>query len=121
MNKFNKKKEFTVIGKDIPLKDSFEKVTGSLKFGLDMRLPDMAYGKILRSPHPHARIKRIDTQSAESLPGVIGVVTHKDAPGWQWENCWYNYRGRILDDTVRYVGDEVAAVAAINEDIPGRL
>jgi xanthine dehydrogenase molybdenum-binding subunit len=110
-----KKKELNIVGKDIPLKDSIEKVTGSLQFGVDVRVPDMIYGKILRSPHAHAKIKHIDTQKAEALSGVIGVVTHKDAPEWQWENCWYNYRGRILDDTVRYVGDEIAAVAAIDE------
>jgi xanthine dehydrogenase molybdenum-binding subunit len=116
MDKPNKKREFTIIGKDIPLKDSIEKVTGSLKFGSDVRIPDMVYGKILRSPHAHARIKHLDTLEAESLPGVIGVVTHKDSPEWQWENCWYNYRGRILDETVRHVGDEIAGIAAIDEE-----
>jgi xanthine dehydrogenase molybdenum-binding subunit len=117
MAEINKKKELNIVGKDIPLMDSIEKVTGSLQFGVDVRIPDMVHGKILRSPHAHARIKNIDTERAESLPGVIGVVTHKDAPEWQWENCWYNYRGRILDDTVRYVGDEIAAIAAIDEVI----
>ena len=115
MTDIHMKKEFKIVGKDIPLKDSIEKVTGSLQFGVDVRIADMVYGKVLRSPHAHARIKNINTKGAESLPGVIGVVTHKDAPKWQWENCWYNYRGRILDDTVRYVGDEIAAVAAIDE------
>lgn len=110
-------KAFAVIGKNVPLKDANEKVTGSLQFGVDLVQPGMAYGKILRSPHAHARIKHIDTQNARSMPGVLGVITHEDAPSWPWENCWHNYRGRILDNTVRFVGDEVAAVAAESEEI----
>lgn len=113
----DKKTEFTVIGKDIPLKDAVDKVTGGLKYGMDMRVIDMLYGKILRSPHAHAKIKRINTQRAKSLPGVVSIITHADAPEWQWNNCWFNHRGRILDSTVRFVGDEIAAVAATSEDI----
>lgn len=113
----DKKKEFTIIGKDIPLKDAVDKVTGSLKYGIDMRVPDMLYGGILRSTHAHAKIKSINTQRAESLPGVVSIITHEDAPEWQWNNCWFNHRGRILDSTVRFVGDEIAAVAATSEDI----
>lgn len=109
--------ELKVIGKPIPLKDGVEKVTGSLRFGVDVVQPGMAFGKILRSPHPHARITQIYAQRACALPGVLGIVTHEDAPNWPWENCWHNYRGRILDDTVRFVGDEVAAVAAESERI----
>ena len=112
----DERRDFRVVGKSVPLKDAREKVTGSLKYGINVTVPYMVHGKILRSPHAHAKIKRIDTQRAESLPGVLGVVTHEDAPRRQWENCWYNYRGRILDDTVRFVGDEVAAVAAVSED-----
>ncbi len=112
--------EFSAIGKDIPLKDAVEKVTGSLQFGVDVVQPGMAYGRILRSPHAHARINRIDFREARSLPGVLGIVTHEDAPPWPWENCWHNYRGRILDDTVRFVGDEVAAVAAESASIADR-
>jgi len=108
---------YSVVGKAIPLKDATEKVTGRLKFGGDIRVPDMVHGRILHSPHPHARIKSIDTRRAESLPGVLGIVTHADAPEWQWENCWHNYGGRILDDRVRFVGDEVAAVAAKSIEI----
>jgi xanthine dehydrogenase molybdenum-binding subunit len=113
----NNRRDFQVVGKDIPLKDAKEKVTGSLKYGIDIKLPDMVYGKILRSPYAYARIKHIDSRQANSLPGVLGIVTHEDAPSWEWENCWYNYRGRILDDTVRFVGDEVAAVAALSQDV----
>jgi xanthine dehydrogenase molybdenum-binding subunit len=104
--------DYSVVGKPIPLLDAVEKVTGRLEYGGDIRVLDMVHGKILRSPHPHARIKSIDTRRAESLKGVLGIVTHMDAPAWQWENCWHNYGGRILDDTVRFVGDEIAAIAA---------
>jgi xanthine dehydrogenase molybdenum-binding subunit len=113
----DERRDFSVVGKDVPLKDAKEKVTGSLKYGIDTTVPNMVFGKILRSPHAHARIKHIDLSKAEALPGVLGVVTHHDAPEWEWNSCWHNYRGRILDDTVRFVGDEVAAVAAISEDV----
>ncbi len=113
----DERREFRVVGKDVPIKDAVEKVTGSLKYGIDLTVPNMVYGKILRSPHAHARIKNIDLSKAEAMPGVLGIVTYQDAPEWEWNSCWYNYRGRILDDTVRFVGDEVAAVAAISEDV----
>lgn len=107
-------RDFAVVGKDLPVKDAVEKVTGALKYAVDFGVPGMAYGKILRSPHPHARILRIDTAKAKALPGVLAVVTHHDAPGLVWENAWFNYRGQVLDGTARFVGDDVAAVAATN-------
>ncbi len=107
----------SVVGKAVPIKDGREKVTGSLKYAVDCQVPGMVYGKILRSPHAHARIMKIDSSRAEALPGVLGVVTFKDAPDLDWEAHWHNYRGHILDDRVRFVGDEVAAVAAIDENI----
>jgi len=113
----NKSKGLSIIGKSIPIKDAKEKVTGGLKYAVDFTLPDMVYGKILRSPHPHARIKNIDYSQAETMPGVLGVITYQDAPDLDWESCWFNYRGHILDDHVRFVGDEVAAVTAITENI----
>lgn len=101
-----------IVGRDVPAKDAVEKVTGALKYAVNFGLPGMLYGKIVRSPHPHARVLRIDTTKAEALPGVVAVVTHHDAPGLIWENAWFNYRGHILDGTARFVGDDVAAVAA---------
>jgi xanthine dehydrogenase molybdenum-binding subunit len=108
---------FELIGKDVPLKDAEEKVTGSLRYATDFALSGMVHGKILRSPHAHARIRRIDTSRAEAITGVLGVVTHRDAPEREWVAPWKNYKGRIMDDTVRFVGDEVAAVAAVDEDL----
>ena len=75
------KNEFSVIGKRIPNVDGVEKVTGSAKYTVDMVLPNMLYGKILRSPHPHARIISIDTRRAERLPGVKIVLTERIRSG----------------------------------------
>ncbi|MGI9491828.1 MAG: xanthine dehydrogenase family protein molybdopterin-binding subunit, partial [Geminicoccaceae bacterium] len=60
--------------------DGVDKVTGRAKFGADMSLPDMLVGKVLRSPHPHARIRGIDTSKAAALPGVKAIVTSADFP-----------------------------------------
>ena len=93
------------------------KVTGAANFAGDMVLPGMLHGKILRSKYAHAKILNIDTSKAERLPGVKGVVTAKDTPMVK-----YGAFGMVIDeyafavDKVRYIGDEVAAVAAIDED-----
>ena len=106
-----------VIGKGLPRIDALPKVTGAAQYTVDLKLPGMVYGKILRSTVPHARIKGIDTSAAEKLPGVLSVITGKDVP----QNIFSFYQWladkRILcTDKVRYVGDEVAAVAAVDED-----
>jgi len=106
--------ELSVVGKRVPLQDAYEKVTGSLKFAVDFDLSGMLVAKVLRSPHPHARIVNIDTSKAEALPGVAAVITHKDVPEKEWQEAALNYRGRVLDEKVRFVGDEVAAVAAVD-------
>lgn len=101
-----------VIGKSVPRYDLREKLTGEAKYTADISLPGMLCGRILRSPHPHARIVGIDATAAESLPGVRAVLTPFNAPS-----------GRvapdlpILDAKARFVGDEVAAVAADDEDL----
>ena len=73
-------KRFSVIGKSLPKIDAWAKVTGDTKFADDLSLPRMAFGKLLRSPHPHARITRIDTARAAALPGVYAVITGRDLP-----------------------------------------
>ena len=78
--------KFSVVGKRVPNVDGWEKVTGSGKYTVDMVLPNMLYGKILRSPHPHARIMGIDTHRAEALPGVKIVLTGKDTLGGRTES-----------------------------------
>lgn len=107
----------SIIGKSAPLEDAYEKVTGSLKFAEDISLPGMLQAKVLRSPYAHAKIVNIDTSKTESLPGVEAVITHKDVPQEPWMESSFNYHGRVLDERIRFIGDEVAAVAAINVDI----
>lgn len=111
-------KEHRVVGKPLPKGDATVKATGDAKFAADLSLPGMLWGKVLRSPYPHARILNIDTSRAERLPGVRGMVTGKDFPGIK-----YGFLPTTRDqyplcrDKVRYIGDEVAAVAAIDKDI----
>jgi CO/xanthine dehydrogenase Mo-binding subunit len=70
--------KFSQIGRNVPRIDAVDKVTGRAKFGTDMKLDDMLYAKILRSPHPHARVVNIDATKAESHPKVKGVAAMKD-------------------------------------------
>src|SRR5229473_288828 len=69
--------EYQVIGKPVPRVDAIDKVTGAARYAADMNLPGMLWGKFVRSPYPHARIKRIDTSKAEALPGVRVVITQR--------------------------------------------
>ena len=114
-------KEYSVIGKSLPRVDGIVKATGEAKYTDDMALPGMLYGKILRSPYPHARILHIDTTRAERLPGVKAIFTGRDTDGIRIafvDNPRYPADGYILAiDKVRYIGEEVAAVAATEEDI----
>lgn len=105
-------KELSVVGKRLPLQDAYEKVTGSLRFGVDISLSGMLCAKVLRSPYAHAKIVNINTSKAESLCGVEAVITHKDVPQEHWMEPSLNYVGRVMDETLRFAGDEVAAVAA---------
>ncbi|MBM2832820.1 MAG: coxL, partial [Dehalococcoidia bacterium] len=108
--------QFHVIGKSVPRVDAGEKVTGSTRFCADLKLPGMLYGKLLRSPHPHARLLRIDTSKAESLPGVKAVVTGEYAPteGYRF---YINERSVLAREVVRFKGEPVAAVAAVTPEI----
>lgn len=102
----------TVIGKGLPRIDGIERVTGRAVYTWDVQLPGMLYARILRSPFPHARIKKLDTSRAEALPGVRAVLTHLNAPLISWWNSTY-----ILEPVLRYVGDEVAVIAADNAEV----
>lgn len=105
---------FSVVGKRLARLDAFAKVTGTAKFTFDITLPGMLFGKILRSPYAHARILNIDTSKAEQLPGVKAVITAKDTPGIKYVHVGPPFQDRFVLATnrVRYVGEEVAAVAA---------
>lgn len=113
----NVKKEYAVIGKSVPKIDGREKVTGSAKYTGDLKFPNMLFGKILTSPHAHAKIINIDTSEAEKLPGVKAVITHKDVPSLKYGISPARWDENILCiDKVRFVGDKVAAVACIDEE-----
>jgi CO/xanthine dehydrogenase Mo-binding subunit len=105
---------YRFIGKATARKDAREIVTGSATYISDMKLPNMLYGKVLRSPHPHAIIKRIDRSKAQALPGVEKILTYEEIPDWKGGSPRYV---RVLDSKVRYVGDGVALVAATTEQI----
>ena len=107
--------DFSIIGKPIAMVDAAGKTTGSGKYADDLSLPGMLIGKILHSPYPHARVKRIDTSRAEALEGVVGVATGKDAPTPYGILPVGHDEHALVTDKVRYVGDNVACVAAVDE------
>ena len=109
------------IGQSVPMVDSFARVTGGIDYVLNYELPRMLHARILRSPHPHARLVKIDASKAEGLPGVAAVLSRKDLLG---QNQIEPYHGQVIRDQnpvaldkVRFVGDAVAAVAAEDETI----
>lgn len=105
------KRPLKYVGHNVPRVDGIEKVTGQAKFVGDIAVPGMLYGKILRSPYPHARIVSVDTKPAEDQPGVVAVLTAADIAD---VNPIYNGRPVIAMNKVRYVGEPVAAVAAVD-------
>jgi len=110
-------RDFQVIGHAIPKKDARLKAAGRAEYADDIVVPGMLHGKLLRSPHPHARIVSIDSSRAAALPGVRSVVVGRDFPNIKFGNLPQTRDYLPLPiDVVRYVGEEVAAVAAIDED-----
>ncbi|MBI5441966.1 MAG: 4-hydroxybenzoyl-CoA reductase subunit alpha [Deltaproteobacteria bacterium] len=111
------KKNYSVIGKTVRKIDGRAKVTGAAKYTGDLDFPNMLHGKILTSPHAHARILSIDTSEAEKLPGVKAVITHKDVPDVKYGISPARWDENIFCiEKVRFVGDKVAAVACIDEE-----
>ncbi len=109
--------KYKVIGRSVPRIDGPEKVTGAAKYCGDLKLPNLLFGKILTSPHAHARILSIDTSEAEKLPGVKAIITHKDVPELKYGISPARWDESIFcSDKVRFVGDKVAAVACIDEE-----
>ncbi|MDB3993585.1 xanthine dehydrogenase family protein molybdopterin-binding subunit [Gammaproteobacteria bacterium] len=120
----------STIGNDTPRIDAIERVTGQAKYTRDWKLPGMLFGKVLRSPHPHARLLSIDTSEAEALPGVRSVITYENAQvvwgagsvngGRQYNDPTKEatiHRRYIFNNPVRFVGDSIAAVAATDRHI----
>jgi 4-hydroxybenzoyl-CoA reductase subunit alpha len=109
--------DFSVIGKPIPMTDAPGKVTGLGKYTDDLAVPGMLVGRILHSPHAHARIRAIDASRAEALPGVKTVATGKDAPNPYGILPIGHDECVFAVDKARYIGDNVAAVAATSAEI----
>jgi CO/xanthine dehydrogenase Mo-binding subunit len=109
--------KYSLVGKGIKRVDTTSKATGEAVYSADLKLPRMLIGKVLRSPFAHARILNIDTALAEELPGVKAVVTAADTGGDRWGVFRYTQDQQFLPtEKVRYVGEEIAAVAAVDED-----
>lgn len=104
------------VGQNALRLDAKDKVTGAAQFTDDLQFgPGLLYGRVVRSPHPHARIGRVDTTKALALPGVKAVVTGADTPGFI--GLYLKDRHIFCRDRVRYVGDPVAGVVATSEEI----
>jgi len=111
------KEAFTVVGQPLPKIDAWAKVTGETRYADDLVLPRMAFGKLLRSAHAHARILSIDTTRARALPGVLAVITGHDLPRVKFGILPVSQDEEALcTEKVRMVGDAVAAVAAVDEE-----
>ena len=113
-------KKYTVINTPVHNIDGIAKITGRAEYAFDIKFPNMLHGKILRSSYPHAKILRINTKKAEGLSGVKAVVTGKDTLGVK-QGIWRRFK-ELCDEEilarskVRYIGEPVAAVAAVDED-----
>src|SRR5262245_8170557 len=103
----------TVVGKDVPRTDAVPKVTGAAQYVADLNFPGMLHAAVLRSPHPNARIVNLDVSAAAALPGVKAVATGADTAKRKW-GAFRPDLYPLAIGRVRYVGDEIAAVAAVD-------
>jgi CO/xanthine dehydrogenase Mo-binding subunit len=119
-------RELKVVGTRPVRPDGVPKVTGLAQYGADFNLPGMLWGRILRSPHAHARIRAINTKKAEALPGVKAVITSADLPEQKFEylgpervavNFWHMTRNIFAREKALYEGHAIAAVAATSKAI----
>ena len=108
--------EFSVLGRRLPKVNAWAHLTGTALYADDIRLPRMLYGRLLRSTHPHARIKRIDVSGALAHPGVVAIVTGTDMPEKMGIMPSTQDETALAVGKVRYIGEPVAAVAALDED-----
>ncbi len=108
--------EFRHVGRASRKVDGLAKATGAAVYTDDISLPGMLHAKLLRSPHPHARIRAIDAARARQLPGVLGVITGEDLPVRYGILPWTQDETALAVGKVRHVGEPVAAVAAVDED-----
>ena len=96
--------------------DALQRVTGAAKYTSDIHLPGMLYARVLRSPHPHARIRKIDVSKAMALPGVKAILTHENCDVTWGSGDQLNQR-RLFNNPVRFAGDPVAAIAAVDRHV----
>jgi CO/xanthine dehydrogenase Mo-binding subunit len=106
-------KKTEIVGTRVPKVDGYERVSGTAVYPHDVSLPEMLHGAILRCPHAHANVLKIDTSEAEKMPGVLAVLTG-DSPGadMPWYSRGGKFSGRLFDTRCRHEGEEVAVVAA---------
>ena len=104
--------EKNVVGKSIPILDAVEKATGLARYGDDLFFPEMLYGKVVRSPHGHANILRIDVGEAARIPGVRAILTAEDIDGPNLHGRFVKDQPVLCRECVRFVGDPVALVIA---------
>ena len=118
--------EYNIVGKRPIRPDGVDKVTGRAQYGTDTKLTGLLAGKVLRSPHPHARIRSIDTSKAEALPGVKAVITAADLPfaslsreelGGDYGRLKFASDHMMASDKALFKGHPVAAVAAVNAHV----
>ena len=112
--------EFDVVGTSISRQDGLPKTTGAARYADDLKLPRMAFCRLLRATRPHARIVSIDTSAARALPGVLAVITGADLPIRYGVLPVGQDEQALCSDKVRYVGDAVAAVGAVDEETADR-
>lgn len=109
------------VGRNLPAPAGPQVVTGTARYTFDLDVPGLLHMKLLRSPHAHARVVAVDTAEALRVPGVHAVLTHRDAPARHFSTARHEHPEedpddtRVLDDTVRHVGQRVAAVVADTE------
>ncbi len=113
-------KGFGIVGKPNQKVDALAKATGQAIYADDLQLPGMLHAKTLRSTQAHARIKSIDASKALALPGVKAVITGRDMPITYGVIPWTQDENALAVDKVRFIGDPVAAVAAVDEDTANR-
>jgi len=116
MSEKSPQQELSIVGKPLPKVDAPAKVTGQTIFADDLVLPRMAFARLLRSPHPHARIVRIDVSRAAGHPGVLATLVGSELPIPFGILPVSEDEHALALDTVRFVGDPVAAVAALDEE-----
>ena len=117
----DQQRDHAVVGHGVTRYDGPDKVTGRAKYTADLKLPGMLHAKLFGSPIAHGRIKRLDVSKARALPGVVDVLTAADVPdGWYGVSPAREDEQILARDRVRYVGDEIAAVAAVDEETAER-